>query len=468
MIKLRANEKQVLHMAHGSRQEIYKLELLDRYGVKKCDLELIDGTIDVDSNTPIQKAGTLKFKVPFANRKIENNLRDTNVVLVSRSGKKFELGIGIDGLIYTLEIEKDDVVSYTTNIQVEDNGILFTENIEVESKECDLIDKEGYTWEIGIELNGAIYSKRTDQVRKIYYMDEKITINYLSDRVKAYMGVRMKHDIKWWPLGVFLTVKPVVKSGIVTTQIYDECIVVQQNDVLEPKLFLKGTNYVDILKYLLISCGITKINIEATEHVLPIDLIVDDSKNKLDWFNYIAEQINYTRLRVNNNGWFISGKYREPSPLNVGYVYESNDLSVLVGEVETVIDYWQVPNVFKRVVAHPQLGEMVSIYENKDPTDPFSTINRHSIINKQKVDNVASQIELDNITRKAAFNAKQITQEISFKTVNMPHHESGDILDLRHEELRGIFVEQSYSIQLKAGSSMIHKAKRLVNLNEYN
>lgn len=76
------------------------------------------------------------------------------------------------------------------------------------------------------------------------------------------------------------------------------------------------------------------------------------------------------------------------------------------------------------------------------------------------------QIELDNITRKAAWQAKQITQEISFQTLNMPHHTTGDILDLRHPEARGIVVESAWSMTLKAGAKMTHKVKRLVSLSE--
>lgn len=464
MIKLTPQEQQALHMVHGSRQEFYKLELLDKYGVKKCDLELIDGRIDVDMNSAIQRAGSLTFRLPFVFRKVETSPPNEMPILASSTGKLFEVGIGIDGLIYTLEVEKGETT--ISSIKVQDNGLLYTEDTTVSSIEFTLIDQNGYTWEIGIE-GGLIYSQRTDAEQKIYYRDEKIEINFLSDRVKAYMGVKIDSSIKWWPLGVYMMVKPVVQDSTVISQIYDECIIIQQSFILEPKLFLKGTNYIEVLRYLLISCGITKINIAPTTCVLQTDLILDDTKNNLDWFNYVAEQINYTKLSVNSDGWFISKKYVEPSPANVGYIYNENQLSVITGESTSTMDYWQIPNIFKRTVSHPQLGELTSIYINNDPTDPFSATNRHKIVDKQTVDNVAGQIELDNLTRKAAFQAKQITQEVSFNTANMPHHEVSDILDIRKHDLTGIFVEQGYSIQLKAGATMTHRVKRLVNLIEY-
>lgn len=465
MIKLTPQEHRALHMANGSRREHYKLELLDKYGVKKCDLELLDGIIDVDANSQIQRAGSLTFRLPFVFRKVETNAPNNNPILSSIAGNLFELGIGIDGLIYTIQVEKGDVT--TSKLQVDDAGTLFTDAVTVASVEHSIIDQDGYTWEIGVEADGTIYSQSTVMERKIYYRNEQVEANLLTDRVKAFMGIEIEGNVKWWPLGIFLTIKPVVNGGIVTTQIYDECIIIQQSYIDEPKLFLAGTNYGEVLRYLLISCGITKINIEPTTLTLQTDMVLDDSQNKLEWFNYVAEQINYTKLTVNTDGWFVSKKYVEPSPVNVGYVYEENHLSIITGESDITMDAWGIPNYFVRIVSHPTLGTLKSIYENNDPSDKYSTVNRYRITDKQTVDNVASQIELDNITRKAAFNAKQITQEVTFSTANMPHHEVGDILDLRKVELKGIFVEQGYTITLKSGALMDHKVKRLVNLIEY-
>lgn len=295
---------------------------------------------------------------------------------------------------------------------------------------------------------------------------ESSKVNYLSDRIKPFMGVMVGDTIKWWPLGVFLMVQTNSSNGVVRAQCYDETIILQQSQVLAQKVFLKGTNYGEVLRYFIISCGITKINIQSTEHALQEDLIVDDSKNKLEWFNYIAEQINYTKLSVNSDGWFISKKYIEPSPSNVGYVYKEDHMSVLSGNIESLIDYWKVPNVFKRFVSHPTLGELVSIYINADPTSDFSVTKRKmEITDSKQVDNVVNQIELDNLTRKAAFNANQIYEEVTFYTLNMPHHESYDILDLRSEHLNGIFIEQHFNIKLESGSLMTHRVKRLVTLN---
>lgn len=466
MINLTQKERDVLHCKQGSREEFYKLELIDRYGTVKAPLEMIDGQITCDKNRAIQKTGTLKYRVPSIVRKTETVAPNANAILISANSTLYALGVETTGLIYTVPISITDPTIPFTQIKVENNGILFTENVTEETLDFELRDNDGYTWNVGVEANGLIFSQRTDQEQRIYYRDQEIEIDYLNDRLKVYMGVRIGNSIKWWAQGVFMNIKPSIRKGIVTTQAFDESIVIQRTRVLEPRLFLKGTNYVEVLNYLLIYAGITKINIEPTTLTLQTDIIIDSKRNNLDWFNYYAEQINYMPLSVDGEGWFVSKKYIEPTPLNVGYIYEANDMSVITGDLDAVTDNYNVPNVFRRTVSHPRLGELTSLYKNEDPTDKYSTVNTTMNYNEEVLDNVGSQAELDNLTRKAAFEAKQITQEITFNTLNMPHHTAGDILDLRHEEAKGIVVEQEWTMNLKAGARMSHKVKRLVVLNE--
>lgn len=461
MINLTAEEMKALHT---NREEFYKLTLVDKYGVEKCELEMLNGTITCNRDRVIKKTGTLTYRVPNIFKKVEDRAPDSLKVIASDNGLKFYLGIEITGMLYTLETDASKKVDYTGIIKCQDDGLLYT--LEPGNGEAlELIDSNGMTWSIGVD-EGLIYSESTTKPQKIYYRDEKIEIDFLNDRVKVWMGVRIGNAIRWWSKGVFVNIQPRIKNGIVETSIYDETIIVQRTRILEPKVFLKGTHYVEVLSYLLGYCGIIKMNIEPTDLVLQTDVELNSKKNNLEWFNYYANQINYTNLTVDDDGFFVSRKDVEPTPLNVGYIYETDDMSVITGDLDAVLDNYNIPNVFRRIVAHPQLGELVSTYINDDPTDPYSTVNTTMNYNEETVDNVSGQIELDNITRKAAWQAKQITQEISFQTLNMPHHTTGDILDLRHPEARGIVVESAWSMTLKAGAKMTHKVKRLVSLSE--
>lgn len=357
MTDLSKLELDTLLCRYGAREEYYKLELLDFYGIKKCDLSLVDGTINVYSQKAIKRYATLEF------------LEDSRV-------------------------------------------------------------------------------------------------DYINDKIKVSMGIRINGALKWYSLGVFFMLTFNVEDGVCYCNCYDETVYVQQDKIDQPKLFLKCTNYGEVLSYFLISCGITKINIQPTDLVLTADVVCDYTKNKLEWFNYFAEQINYTSLTTDSNGWFISKKYAEPSPLNVTNTYKDNELSIILGVLTRKMDYYNIPNLITRIVSHPQLGNLTSTYVNNDPTSIFSVTRRHGkkITDIATVDNIANQVELDNLVRKLAFNAVQVEQEVTFETLNMPTHSINDILDLRHKDLQGIFIEQRYSITLRAGAKMTHVCKRLVRL----
>lgn len=312
----------------------------------------------------------------------------------------------------------------------------------------------------------SVYSNKAIKRYATLQFSEDSRVDYLNDKIKVLMGIRINGTLKWYSLGVFLMLTFNILDGVCYANCYDETAYIQQAKIDQPKLFLKGTNYAEVLSYFILSCDITKVNIQPTDLTLTTDVVCDYTKNKLDWFNYFAEQINYTSLTTDNNGWFVSKKYVEPSPLNVTNTYKDNEMSIILGTPTRKMDYYNVPNVITRIVSHPQAGTLTSTYINNDPTSRFSITRRHGkrITDIATVDNIANQIELDNLVRKLAFNAVQVEQEVKFETLNMPTHSINDILDLRHKDLRGIFVEQSYSITLKAGAKMQHTAKRLVRL----
>lgn len=461
MINLTAEEMKALH---ANREEFYKLTLVDKYGVEKCELEMLNGTITCNSDRVIKKTGTLTYRVPNIFRKVEDRAPDSLKVIASDNGLKFYLGIEVTGMIYTLETDASKKVDYTGIIKCQDDGLLYT--LEPGNGQAlELIDSNGMIWSIGVD-EGLIYSESTTKPQKIYYRDEKIEIDFLNDRVKVWMGIRIGQNIRWWPKGVFMNIQPSEKNGIISTQVYDETIVLQRTRILDDKVFLKGTNYNEVLTYLLIYSGIQKFNIEPTDLVLQTDMVLDSKKNVLEWFNYFTEQINYTTVSVDDEGFFVSSKYKEPTPLNVTYTYAADEMSILTGDLDSIIDNYNVYNAFRLIVAHPQLGELVSTYTNDDPTDKYSIVNTNMNYFEKTIDNVAGQVELDNLTRKEAWKAKQISQEVTFHTLNMPNHSVGDVLDLRHPHATGIVVESEWKMQLKAGSKMVHKVKRLVNLNE--
>ena len=447
-------------MINGTRIETVRAELLDQYGIKKCDIEIIDGTINCDSSLSIAKAGNVTFKYPNSTRLVEDNPPNTDIVL-SDGSKKYYLGIDTDGIACTYEASNQDVESITLpNIFVANDGTLEANTVTNDTLECTLMDLNGFIWNIGVEPPNNIYTVKSGQDRKVFYRKEQVKINYLTDRIKIGYVI----NDKWYSLGEYMMIKPKNKNGIVSTSIMDLTVLIQRRRELEPVVFVKGTPYHDVLSYFIIKSGYTKVNIEATDSVLRSDRVFDDTKNRLEWFNEVAKEINYTPLEADENGYFVSRKYRQPTLSNVKHIYRVDKNSIISGEIETEEDFWNTYNVIKCVHSNPSTSLLVSIARNDDPSDPFSTYAIGEVPLTVKVDHVADKQELDGLATKMLFEQRQITQDVVFHSLINPVHGLNDVIQLFSPDLEGIFLEKSWTIPLKAGSLMTHKMRRLVDV----
>lgn len=447
-------------MINGTRIETVRAELLDQYGIKKCDIEIIDGTINCDGSLSIAKAGNVTFKYPNSTRLVEDNPPNTDIVL-SDGSKKYYLGIDTDGVACTYEASNQDVESITLpNIFVTNDGTLEANTVTNDTLECTLMDLNGFIWNIGVEPPNNIYTVQSGQDRKVFYRKEQVKINYLTDRIKIWYVI----NDNWHSLGEYMMIKPKNKNGIVSTSIMDLTVLIQRRRELEPVVFVKGTPYHDVLSYFIIKSGYTKVNIEATDSVLRYDRVFDDTKNRLEWFNEVAKEINYTPLEADENGYFVSRKYRQPTLSNVKHIYRVDKNSIISGEIETEEDFWNTYNVIKCVHSNPSTSLLVSIARNDDPSDPFSTYAIGEVPLTVKVDNVADKQELDGLATKMLFEQRQITQDVVFNSLINPVHGLNDVIQLFSPNLEGVFLENSWTIPLKAGSLMTHKMRRLVDV----
>lgn len=280
-------------------------------------------------------------------------------------------------------------------------------------------------------------------------------IDLLRDKISIHMGCELENGtIKWWSLGTF---RIMMAKGLVL-QLADETVLLQQAKVKEKKVFYKGTLYTDALKWFLISSGITFFDIQPSTLTLKADIIIDDSKSKLAWFNYVADQINYLHLYIANNGYFTSKRYQEPRFDRVGYNYNLDDISV-IKSISTDIDLWNVPNVFKRTVSRGDTEPLTSVYVNDNPTNKFSTTYRGmEICDFATVDLISSQEELDLLVSRIALKSQQLEEILNIETINMPHHEIYDIIVIEDK----LYEEVSYSIPLSSNGSMSHTLKGVV------
>lgn len=446
---------------YGTRVEKIRAELLDKYSIKKCDIEILSGRINCDASLAISKAGDIVFKYPHSTRLVEDNPPNTDIILNSTNGIKYYLGIDTDGVLCSYQATNQELVATTLpNIFISDDGTLEANSVSRDTIECTLMDLNGFTWTVGVEPPNNIYTIGSGEDRKIYYRKEQVTINYLTDRIKIYFSI----DYVEYALGEFAMTRPLNVNGIISTPIMDLTVLIQKRREIEPVVFIKGTPYHDVLSYFIIKSGYTKLNIEATGLVLQSDRVFDDSKNRLEWFNEVAKEINYTNLSVDTSGYFVSRKYRQPTLSNVKHVYRVDKESIVSGEFDIEQDFWNTPNIIKCVHSNPNTPLLVSIARNDDPSDPFSTYAIGEVPLTVKIDNVADKQELDGIAVKMLYEKRQITQNVVFSSLINPTHDLNDIIQIHSPYLNGVFLESKWEIPLEVGELMTHEMRRIIDV----
>ena len=127
-------------------------------------------------------------------------------------------------------------------------------------------------------------------------------------------------------------------------------------------------------------------------------------------------------------------------------------------------DIFDAPNVFVVTCNNPDMdAAMVATAVNDNPASKKSTFKRGMrITSVERVDNIASQEELQAYADKRRNESLLATRAITFYTLSEPGHGVGDILALTHDEIGGIYLETGWSVTMQAGSLMTHSAKRTV------
>ena len=106
---------------------------------------------------------------------------------------------------------------------------------------------------------------------------------------------------------------------------------------------------------------------------------------------------------------------------------------------------------------------MIETAVNESPTTSTSTIKRKMrIVDVQRVDNIASQDELQAAADRARNESMLAARTITFQPHNEPGHGVGDLISIDDPELAGIYEETGWSLTMAAGQMMQHTAKRTV------
>lgn len=242
--------------------------------------------------------------------------------------------------------------------------------------------------------------------------------------------------------------------------------ILAKNDCIIERLGLKaGTLYLSAIENILISCGITKLIADPSDAILQSDR--DDwdiGTSKISIINQLLSEMSFNNLFIDNNGYARLTRYENPSINNINFTYKSGQASIIEEGTTLESNIYEIPNVWIATVSNPDLNQVFTAsFTNDNPLSKTSTVYRgYRKVDSLKFDNIASQQDLQNAVSKAAFQAMQGEETLSFNTALEAGHGYLDTVALEIPEYNGILSEQSWSMDLDS-TKMAHKAKKVVN-----
>lgn len=316
-----------------------------------------------------------------------------------------------------------------------------------------------------IQMSSLANIKRTAK----FTIQDTGDINWLSDRVQPFCLLKMPDKWIEWSMGIFLLSSPTRKDKGKKIWREVECydgLQVLADDKTDSLYYIpEGTNYIEATRNLLIECGITKINLEATDKILTISKEWESNTDKLKIANELLQEINYTSLWVDEWGYFTASKYRSPQDKAAGYIYKDDSFSIVYGGFREELDLFHVPNKFTVVVSNAESEPITSTYLNNNVDSPLSITNRGRVISDVRtLDSIADQIALDEYTQRIAFNDSQIYGNVEFESAIMPFHSYSDVIQLEYKPLaiKDKYTETGWTIPLIAGGSMKHSVRKVM------
>lgn len=329
--------------------------------------------------------------------------------------------------------------------------------------------------------------------------DNNLNIDYLNDRIKPYMRLYIpkgrvfdteytffshiqvnENEIieddrtEGWvefPLGVFLLSSPTRKDDgydiIRDVNAYDGLVILINDKINERLTILEGASYYTEIVGVLQSAGITSYNIALTDKILSRSIEYEPGTSKLKIINDLLNQLNYTPLHVDVEGYYTSYGYRSPSERSSDYEYMTDNESVIFQDAEEELDLFDVPNVFTVIRTNEEELPLKSTFINDNPLSPTSTVTRGFFhVDYREIDDIADQEALDTYVQRIAFEASQVYGRIRFTTALMPFHSYSNVIGFEYEPLniKGTFLEMNWSMDLSVDGKMSHEVRQIINV----
>ena len=298
------------------------------------------------------------------------------------------------------------------------------------------------------------------------FADPGEAVDWMADRIRPEITI----DGVTYPLGVFLPASVQMQEGEtqrwVSIEAYDQCWILRDTKTENILYFASGTNYLTAVESLLTAAGIALVSKTATTATL--------TEAREDWdvgtsylsiINQLLSEINYNPIWFNQEGLAILEPASVPTAENVEHHLDDTDVrSLILPNISTEMDIYSAPNVFIAICSNAdKSAAMVARSENTNPQSPLSIPRRgRRIVTVEKVDNIASQSELQAYADRLRNDSMLSGETIQITTALLPGYGVRDVIALRYREIFALCLEHSWNMQLQVGGSMQHSLEKVV------
>jgi hypothetical protein len=277
----------------------------------------------------------------------------------------------------------------------------------------------------------------------------------------AYLRIQERNGYIFWDTSA---------NGTVWTNLrYEAHGVVSDQKMLAMVTGDRGasTDSAMLTKFYFEASRLVQASMEKSTRTLPASLEWESGASKLSIINDLLGAINYTSATYDEDGVFVSKPYISPQNRAAQFRYATDAESVMAGDIDQSVDVFAVPNKWVLVVSEPDRPPITGSYTNTDPFSPTSTVSRgRTIVDYRTEQNAADQATLDAQAARLAFEASQVYEVIEFNTALMPIHQDNDVYDILIDGLAvdNKYAEHSWRMELANGSTMKHRARRVVSV----
>lgn len=292
------------------------------------------------------------------------------------------------------------------------------------------------------------------------------SLDCLTDRIRPEIII----DGVSSPLGLYLPAT-VQESEDETTrsmriEAYDQCWLLRDHKTEELVFYRAGTNYINLILSLLATSGIGLVVANHSSAVLAEDRQDwDIGTSYLTIVNTLLSEINYNPLWFDASGYAVLEPASVPTADNIEHTLDATNVkSLMLPTFTRNTDIYQKPNVFVCICSNADKdAPMVARAENTNPQSPLSIARRgRRITSITRVDNIASQAELQSYANRLRDESMMTGEKIIVKTALLPGYGVADVTALLYGELSAICVEHAWTMELTVGGTMTHTLERVV------